>query len=52
LTIARMIFLPVGPARAVPARGRQFTYPPMCTWYCAPFERLQVPVPWKGVVIR
>ena len=25
---------------------------PMCTWYWAPVDKWQVPVPWYGVVIR
>jgi hypothetical protein len=23
----------------------------MCTWYFAPFDSVQVPAPWRGVLI-
>ena len=42
------------PGSHLPAARRMVMsgQPPMWTWYCAPFDRLQVPVPWYGVVIR
>ena len=37
---------------ALSRRRGESRYPPMCTWYCAPVDRLHVPVPWYGVVMR